>query len=66
MSMNFSLLKNAKIRERDRLQFRWEVFNALNHANFTLPVATVNTVTAGTITSAGAARQMQLGLKYQF
>jgi hypothetical protein len=66
MVVNVSLLKNARMRERHRVQFRWEVFNALNRANFGLPIATVNTVTAGTISSAGAARQMQFGLRYQF
>jgi hypothetical protein len=48
------------------VQLRWEVFNALNRANFSLPIVMVNTVTAGTITSAGAARQVQFGLRYQF
>ena len=57
--MNFSLLKNARIRERSQLPFRWELFNALNRANFTLPVTSVNTIT-------GAGRQMQFGLRYQF
>jgi hypothetical protein len=66
MNLNFSLLRNIRVRERGQLQFRWEVFNATNHANIGLPVTTMNTVTAGTITSATAPRQMQLALRYQF
>ena len=32
-----SLSKNWKILERYHLQFRWEMFNALNHPNFANP-----------------------------
>ena len=66
VALNFSLSKNARIRERQIVQFRWEVFNATNHPNFALPVFTMNTVNAGTITQASAPRQMQFGLRYQF
>lgn len=34
---DLSLFKNIKFNERTRLQLRWEVFNAFNHANFKLP-----------------------------
>ena len=54
MALNFSLLRNMQIRERQQLQFRWEVFNATNHPNFGLPVPSVNTVTVGTITTVPA------------
>ena len=47
MTFNVSLLRNWRISERGRLQFRWEVFNAFNHANFGLPNADVNLLTAG-------------------
>jgi hypothetical protein len=66
MAVNFSLSRNMRVRERQQVQFRWEVFNATNHPNFGLPIATMNTITAGTITSAGSPRQMQVGLRYQF
>ena len=66
IGMNLSLYKNITIRERNRLQFRWEAFNAFNHPNFNLPSNAVNTVTGATITSTGAARNMQLGLRYEF
>ncbi len=64
-----SLLKNTEIRERLNLQFRAEVFNVLNRANFNTPNAVVFTPsgvspTAGLITSTSTtSRQIQLGLK---
>jgi hypothetical protein len=64
--INFSLSKNMTVREHGRLQFRWEVFNALNHANFSLPNSSVAAITGGTIVSAGAARTMQFGMRFEF
>lgn len=72
---DFSVLKDTNIRERWHLQFRAEIFNLLNRANFntpnliafTPPTATNPTGvsgTAGAITStATTARQVQFGLK---
>ena len=67
-----SLIKNVRIAAARRLQIRLEVFNVLNRANFALPEATVfdesgRVATAGRITrTVGGARQMQLGLKFEF
>ena len=64
------LAKNAHFGHEGRynLQFRWEVFNLLNRANFNQPSRVVNVASPrfGTITSAGRAREMQLGLKLEF
>jgi hypothetical protein len=66
---DFSVLKDTRIRERLNLQFRAELFNLLNRANFNLPNAVVFTPsgvspTAGAITSTStASRQIQFGLK---
>jgi len=65
-SFNTSLSRNFSISERVRLQFRWEVFNLLNHANYGLPNVNVNAPNGGTITSAGNARLMQLGARLSF
>lgn len=72
---DFSVLKDTSIREGAHLQFRAEMFNLLNRANFNTPNLIVftpptptNTTglsgTAGAITSTSTtARQVQFGLK---
>jgi hypothetical protein len=66
---DYSVLKNTPIRERLTLQFRAELFNLLNRANFNTPNAVVFTPsgvspTAGVITSTSTtSRQVQFGLK---
>ena len=66
---DFSVLKDTAIRERLRLQFRAEIFNLLNRANFNTPNLIVFTPsgssgTAGAITSTSTtSRQVQFGLK---
>jgi hypothetical protein len=64
--LNFSMLKRITLRERQALQFRWEVFNALNRANFPLPENNVNAAQGGTLNEALAGRSMQVALKYIF
>ncbi len=66
VTLNASLINNTQLGEFGKLQFRWEVFNLLNHANLSQPVVNVNALNGGTITRAGAARSMQFGLRYQF
>jgi Carboxypeptidase regulatory-like domain len=66
---DLSFLKEAPICERLRLQFRAELFNVLNRANFNAPNAITFTPagvspTAGVITSTSTpARQVQFGVK---
>ena len=49
-----------------RLEFRWEVFNLFNRANFDVPNRLFGSPNFGRIFSAGAAREMQFGLRLRF
>jgi Carboxypeptidase regulatory-like domain len=66
---DFSVIKDTPIHERLNLQFRAEIFNLLNRANFNTPNLIVFTPTgvsgtAGAITSTSTtSRQVQFGLK---
>jgi hypothetical protein len=74
-NIDFSVLKNTKIRENLRAQFRAEVFDVFNHANFGNPglTATPGSTTFGVIQStrfptgeSGSSRQMQFTMKLLF
>jgi len=70
--VDMSVFKNTAISERLKLQFRAEIFNLLNRANFGTPSATVFSGTtvsasAGLITSLTTTpRQIQFGMKLVF
>jgi hypothetical protein len=77
---DLSLIKRTKIGERQMIEFRWEVFDIFNHANFGQPgpgvsgrTAQVGSTAFGVITNtrfptgdSGSSRQMQFALKYKF
>src|SRR5262245_2832315 len=65
-NLDFSLLRNFSMRERVRLQFRGEFFNALNHTNLAVPGRTFPSPDFGIINSSGPARQIQLGIRLAF
>ena len=57
----------ALAKKFDRFQFRAEVFNVFNHAQFAAPGTAVGSPTFGVITSTvKSSRQVQLALKYVF
>ncbi len=65
-NIDLSLGKDVPLRDRARLELRWEIFNLLNRANFDVPNRIAFTPNFGRIFSAGPARQMQLGVKVVF
>ena len=54
------------VRERQRIEFRAEAFNALNRLNASNPTATLNSANFGKILSAADPRIMQVALKFVF
>jgi hypothetical protein len=64
---NTVLAKNFPIAsERARLQFRWEMFNAFNRANFSNPNTNITSGNFGLVTAAGNARAMLFGLRLDY
>ena len=63
---DIGIMKNFQLREEYRLQFRTELFNAFNHANFGFPDTSFGGTNFGKITSAYDGRQIQFGLRFDF
>lgn len=65
--INLALTREVRFRERQRIEFRAEAFNLLNHVQPTNPNASISTLTNfGKITVFGDPRIMQFALKYYF
>jgi hypothetical protein len=74
--IDFSLLKNTRITERLKAQFRADIFDLLNHPNFGQPNRIVSTSAGNTfgqisntrfpVGDSGSSRQIQLALKLIF
>jgi len=65
-NLDVSLVRTFAIGGGTRLQLRAESFNVLNHPNFGLPVADLNSANFGRILAAGPPRLMQFGCKVSF
>ncbi len=66
-TLDFSLFKDFKFRERFTTQFRTEFFNILNHANFGNPNTSMDAAAFGQISSTSVnARLVQFALKITF
>jgi hypothetical protein len=70
---DFSVIKNTRIGERIRVQFRAEFFDLFNHANFGQPGRIAGSATFGQITNtrfptgdSGSSRQIQFAVKVSF
>jgi carboxypeptidase family protein len=66
-NLDWTFIKNTAITERVNLQFRWEIYNLLNHPNFAVMNNTLTSVNFGTFTTTATnMRQMQGGIKVTF
>jgi len=61
--VDLAVTKRFRAGGRRSAEFRWEVFNLLNHPNFGTPANNISNNTVATITSADDGRNMQLGLR---
>lgn len=69
--VNVALLKNFRFEGGKNFQFRYEMFNIMNHANFQLPDREFNALGGGLITGVndrgrGGPRVMQVAVKFEF
>jgi len=66
-NLDMGLGKYFHVFREDNIEFRWEVFNVFNHADFGVPVNDFNSATFGRVLSTSVPeRQMQLALKFLF
>jgi hypothetical protein len=65
-TMDTGLHKTFGLTERQKLTFRLEAFNTLNHTVFSNPTSTLNNANFGRILSAKSPRAFQIALKYVF
>ena len=72
---DLSLSKSFRVREKQHLDFKVDVFNTLNHPNFALPSSTqvLNPTTGAYISGAGkitktvtSSRQLQFSMRFVF
>jgi hypothetical protein len=65
-NFDMALAKSTRFAESKELQLRFEAFNVFNHAQFSNPTGEINSSEFGLVTSARAARILQIGLKFLF
>ncbi|MGA9812026.1 MAG: TonB-dependent receptor [Terriglobales bacterium] len=63
---DFGTSKNFRLTETKDLQFRAEIFNLFNHANFHIPNSDISSPTFNQILEAEPARLVQFALKFLF
>ncbi len=66
VNVDFNLSKNFKLCERHSLQFRGELFNAFNRANFSVPGVEASSGFGQIVGTSTEARIIQFALKYRF
>ena len=66
VTWNVAAMKDIRIFEKQRLQFRADFFNFLNQVNLGNPNVTLSSANFGKITAAAAPRMLQFGVKLYF
>ena len=63
---DLTLMKDLRLTESKKMEFRAEFFNVFNHTQFSLPSGNILSSNFGFVTSANAPRIGQLALKFYF
>jgi hypothetical protein len=63
---DLSVIKQTRFSDGSLVEFRMELFNAFNHANFELPYEVMETSSFGKIFGAHRAREIEIALRYSF
>jgi hypothetical protein len=66
VNFDSSIVRNFRVTERVHTEFRGEFFNAFNHTNLGNPATALGAATFGVISSAGPARQIEVGARILF
>jgi hypothetical protein len=65
-NLDLTFTKITRLGENHRVEFRTELYNALNHGQFLRPNTTVTSPQFGSISAARDGRQIQFGLKFVY
>jgi len=65
-NLDFALFKTFRLSESWKLEYRWEMFNAFNHANLSGPRNNITAANPGQINGTSEPRIMQMGLRMTF
>lgn len=65
-NLDLALSRSFPIGDRQKVDFRWETFNVMNHARYNNPVTNFSSGAFGQILSARDPRIMQFAVKYVF
>jgi hypothetical protein len=65
-NMDLALSRSFPIGDQKKVDFRWEMFNIMNHVRYNSPVTTQSSGAFGQIQTALNPRIMQFALKYTF
>ncbi|MEW5977074.1 MAG: TonB-dependent receptor [Acidobacteriota bacterium] len=63
---NITLAKNFMVKEKAKVQFRWDMFNAFNRANFWTPDTNISGGSFGLVGGADNGRAMLFGLRIDY
>ena len=66
LTVDMSVSRLFRIRERQSLELRGEAFNVLNRLNANNPTSALNSATFGRVLSAADPRIMQVAMKFAF